>query len=733
MDAFAGASEDGTSAPRIEFPLRPRAPKGVQEERKGFTPRRSHQDLKKAGKSPEFVGQKQHQERDNPWKSSPDRLSVDYGILNLRIRDEETPRSPSPRFSLQKSAFATTAVQFPPQRLHRALSPVPATSPDTISNIRSSTLQSPQTEPVAPTILIGIDFGTTHSGVAWAYSKQPDDIKIVTNWDSFEWGNSDKGKAPTAISYGAPVSDAGVAENSGANTPKEILWGYGMGDAESVKWFKLLLLDEEDMEDAQRNSVQIKRARELLRHADKTPIQAVADYLRLLWNHALTNINKDFGKVAVDGTPFRVVLTVPAVWTTKAKDRMTKAAKRAGILDVRLAGETVLNFVSEPEAAALATFQDLKARPNFQTRDTFVVCDAGGGTVDLISYQVLDTNPLQLKECVEGSGKLCGAIFLDQDFEDLMSQLVGDAWNVPEGDKRELMSAQWENGIKRSFEGQDRAWRVTLPHACYQRGAPPSLQLEKGFVEDIFDNVISQIRALVNDQISAVEKKSGHLPKAVVLVGGLGSCRYLFKKLNEENEPRDIRVQQSQGDKPWTTICRGAVLKALTNTQLPGVTVYSRISRHSYGIEHNTDFDPTRHREDEKFTDEVTGTERVKHEMTWYLKRGDDIEETKPVKLGWHKHISADYGSTYSFAVDISLCGELTPPKRYNNTVRSSCTLKADLDISHIPIIQGFDGNRYKRAHFDIEMTVIGTALDFALFVQGKRINHSQVETEFED
>jgi len=39
--------------------------------------------------------------------------------------------------------------------------------------------------------------------------------------------------------------------------------------------------------------------------------------------------------------------------------------------------------------------------------DAFVVCDAGGGTVDLISYEVVALHPnLQLKELVPGSGKL---------------------------------------------------------------------------------------------------------------------------------------------------------------------------------------------------------------------------------------------------------------------------------------------------------------------------------------
>lgn len=39
--------------------------------------------------------------------------------------------------------------------------------------------------------------------------------------------------------------------------------------------------------------------------------------------------------------------------------------------------------------------------------DTFIVCDAGGGTVDLISYQVEAALPrLQVKELVPGSGRL---------------------------------------------------------------------------------------------------------------------------------------------------------------------------------------------------------------------------------------------------------------------------------------------------------------------------------------
>lgn len=320
-----------------------------------------------------------------------------------------------------------------------------------------------------------------HSGVAWAYSEQPDDIKIVTNWDSQEWLNTDKGKAPTEIAYPSRASYSQAARDSGADQNGQIAWGYGIGDEEPIKWFKLLLLDDEDIDSAQKNSKQLKRARKLLSRAKKSPVQAVADYLQLLWQHAIANIVRDFTEIVVESLPFRVVITVPAVWTTKAKEKMKQAAKRAGILNDRgLAGKTTLHFVSEPEAAALATFDDLKTRPNFRVGDTFVVCDAGGGTVDLISYKVLQPEPLQLVECVEGTGGLCGAIFLDQDFEALMEQLVGDAWTgVPAGVIKGLMNVQWENGIKRGFEGQERKWRITLPYECTQLDAPREILLDK--------------------------------------------------------------------------------------------------------------------------------------------------------------------------------------------------------------------------------------------------------------
>jgi hypothetical protein len=149
--------------------------------------------------------------------------------------------------------------------------------------------------------------------------------------------------------------------------------------------------------------------------------------------------------------------------------------------------------------------------------------------------------------------------------------------------------------------------------------------MRRGHVGEIFENVTSQIRSLVNDQIKTVKEKEGKLPKAVVLVGGFGSCRYLFNILQKENKDRGITVHKSTGAKPWTAICRGAVLKALTNSNMPGVTVESRISRHSYGILCSPRFVEGMHRDEDRYYDPIDARDRARDQMEWYLRKVCDF------------------------------------------------------------------------------------------------------------
>jgi hypothetical protein len=58
---------------------------------------------------------------------------------------------------------------------------------------------------------------------------------------------------------------------------------------------------------------------------------------------------------------------------------------------------------------------------NLSVGDTFVVCDAGGGTVDLISYTVTKLDPvIEVKEAAPGSGGRCGSTFTNGRFKDYL-------------------------------------------------------------------------------------------------------------------------------------------------------------------------------------------------------------------------------------------------------------------------------------------------------------------------
>jgi hypothetical protein len=74
----------------------------------------------------------------------------------------------------------------------------------------------------------------------------------------------------------------------------------------------------------------------------------------------------------------------------------------------------------EKEAAAIYALHGLDPH-GLDVGDSFVLCDAGGGTVDLISYTIVELYPsLRVAEAAPGSGGLCGSTFLNQKFAEYL-------------------------------------------------------------------------------------------------------------------------------------------------------------------------------------------------------------------------------------------------------------------------------------------------------------------------
>lgn len=130
-------------------------------------------------------------------------------------------------------------------------------------------------------------------------------------------------------------------------------WGYTVGlTDESFKWIKILL---EENHKYITTVEPVKDSNKMLTKVDKKAHEVVADYLRILWEYTMDDIQK-FHPTFREIFALRVVLTVPAMWSPAAKDKTLQAARLAGM-------PSPIKLVTEPEAAALATLKD-KAEDN---------------------------------------------------------------------------------------------------------------------------------------------------------------------------------------------------------------------------------------------------------------------------------------------------------------------------------------------------------------------------------
>ena len=101
---------------------------------------------------------------------------------------------------------------------------------------------------------------------------------------------------------------------------------------------------------------------------------------------------------------------------------MAKEATRACADAARMGAGAALHVISEPEAAALYALAALDPH-GLKIGDTILLCDAGGGTVDLITYTIASLKPiLKLAEASPGSGSLCGASFLNRGFQEFLEK-----------------------------------------------------------------------------------------------------------------------------------------------------------------------------------------------------------------------------------------------------------------------------------------------------------------------
>ena len=254
-----------------------------------------------------------------------------------------------------------------------------------VNNINFVFDESPTNDdPTNSDLVIGIDFGTTFTGAAYACTanigkaaslgemrRVADKISVIKTWPNQT--NNYTEKTPSILAYNRDPPAWGGGNVKPTDEPR-------------VAYFKLGLQDDVTTL-YQHHSSQPRNEDSVLggylsdstwTHPELPEMKSInyaADFLscinRYIKEEALSH---RYGDRFLQNQNLSYVLTVPAIWSDKAKELTQTAAVTAGIKRENL------TLITEPEAAAIycATLcNDMDLEPG----DRFMICDAGGGTV----------------------------------------------------------------------------------------------------------------------------------------------------------------------------------------------------------------------------------------------------------------------------------------------------------------------------------------------------------------
>ncbi|KAF9343329.1 Heat shock 70 kDa protein 12A [Mortierella sp. AD094] len=432
---------------------------------------------------------------------------------------------------------------------------------------------------------------------------------------------------------------------------------------------------------------------------------AISDYLNAIHEYVAEKILKDFGP-SKSRKSFRYCLTVPAMWSDKAKDVMRKAAIRAGLItDADHPDRLVL--VSEPEAAALYCEKACK-QYDLGHGDQFMICDAGGGTVDLIVYEIASTSQGQhLSEVTKGHGASCGSIFIDLNFSNLLvKKFEGQGADIPKNVIQTLVET-FAYQLKPQFDGDEELY-LTIPRDnCFDDIKDPgSIGIKGGYMyldpselkKVVFEPVVKQVLGLIQGQLCSAKDCS-----AIFMVGGFGSSSYLLDRVEQEFGGRVKTI--SAPYKPEMAVVCGAVYVGL-NPKM----VTARVTRRCYGTHIYTDFE------------EGIDPERLKLERldgTWckgrfdaFVRKGQKVQVdecvTKSYGIAKYKNSQVDR-SVGIYAIDGN-------PPRYITDVGIS-------ELAKISVPDPFKPSDPIGRRVDVEMKMYFglNEIRTEIFIQGKK------------
>ncbi|KAJ3361239.1 hypothetical protein GGF32_007671 [Allomyces javanicus] len=485
---------------------------------------------------------------------------------------------------------------------------------------------------------IALDFGTSYSGFAIAVkdfagavvdSAKAIDLASIprlhlTHYikynSSWPGGRMPYAKTRTALLYDA--------------SGKVVAWG-------NEAWEQFMAMEPDD----QAEHIYIDRfkllldaklaysddAMEKLKALGKDPIDVIADYLRALVMFLGKYIKH--GDPTTELNPFHVrwCLTIPAMWSDAAKQKMYRAMFKADLIP-SLTSERVI-FCSEPMAGLLSEAISSDARSKIQRNDPILMVDMGGGTVDLTAMR-MGTDGFD--ELVPGIGASCGATMLDDQFLAMFRRAVGpNVYDqvVAEHPKVKLQILRdWET-CKTTFMGEKRWFgRVPIPRTMEKYldlddlGSDVDVELDEdelclttALMETLYEPIVAEIVGLVTTMLDRLQAKK-ILVAHILCVGGFSQSKFLLSALRERLPINPLKIVASAHGP--AAILLGAPIFACRPE-----LIRTQVARLTYGIQMRTPYKPSVHGPRERLRDRLVmcddGITRVNNAFDVVIRKGD--------------------------------------------------------------------------------------------------------------
>ncbi|RIB06113.1 kinase-like domain-containing protein [Gigaspora rosea] len=364
-------------------------------------------------------------------------------------------------------------------------------------------------------VVVSIDFGTTHSGFAYAHVSNPSTIIANDYWQEF----TGPLKTDTVLRYDQNFKNV-EAWGLPALVQKPNIRKIFKGGFSPVQFFKLHLSKKFGKPDLPEGLYYKK---------------TITDYL--------TEMGKLIKKVLLKRWPninflnqVLLVITVPAEYTEHTKDIMKESILRAGLISKN---SDKLKFIEESKAAAIYCKGMLRKQ-----QGPIIILDCGSYKVDFTIFE-LENN--ELKENINKTTEFAGSACVDKEFLKFLEQIVGvfaiSSLAKEYNDQFQYMLSEFQRQVKLPFTGIKKDFKVIkfdIKEVCpmLKQFVTESsrLKLERnnwiidlGFndVKSMFDLVVDKIIKLIGLQLNL-----GITYTAMFLVGGFSESKYLQMRIN---------------------------------------------------------------------------------------------------------------------------------------------------------------------------------------------------------